>query len=160
MGSGASCVPGKAQARENVAQRPEDETDITDPGSPTSMSSDPFDDDYEGNYEGAVFDFEAQDSKHKGRHGTLTFDDGSVYQGGIEDDQPCGWGILKLEDGFGYEGEWSKGKKHGDGTYRYLNGDVYDGEWFHDERNGKGTFTTAHPGGVYECYWKDDPSYL
>ncbi len=45
---------------------------------------------------------------------------------------PHGKGTMTYADGSKYEGSWRHGKKHGKGTMTYADGTKHEGEWFHD----------------------------
>ena len=122
-----------------------------------------------------------QDKKEiKNGQGSMTWPDGSSYEGGFVNDMLDGHGILNWSDGttyngeyeenlrsgFGticapfnggsYEGQWSKDMKHGQGTEFYENGDSFKGSFEHDEPNqGIVTYSDGHEetGKWHEGIW-------
>ncbi|MBO4364823.1 MAG: TIR domain-containing protein [Eggerthellaceae bacterium] len=110
--------------------------------------------------------------------GSIYWQDGSWYEGGIEDGEPHGFGCKYWPDGsyLGgefvrgaasrgtkhfrggsvYEGEFdAEGKRSGQGTLRSAIGEVYEGEWLHDCRHGHGR-SAEKSGWVYDGDWEDD----
>lgn len=61
--------------------------------------------------------------------GTLTFADGSIYNGTLKHGIPDGLGTCTWKDGNKYDGEWRSGLMHGFGTFLWTSGQRYDGEW-------------------------------
>eukprot|EP00986_Skeletonema_menzelii_P018759 scaffold26702_cov104-Skeletonema_menzelii.AAC.2 len=99
--------------------------------------------------------------------GTITFDNGDVYDGAFRRNEPDGVGKLKYKDGRVCEGIWENGKikyeggldengkAHGRGKWMYSNGNVYEGEWKNGLCHGKGTYKWSN-GDVHEGECKDD----
>ncbi|MCD8215485.1 MAG: hypothetical protein LUC97_07595 [Clostridiales bacterium] len=93
--------------------------------------------------------------------GTMTWDDGTVYEGQWVDGDMCGQGKVVCSEenedysGMEFEGEFSDDCPDGEGTLKYPNGDVYVGEVVHFLKQGKGTMTYAD-GTVLEGFWEDD----
>ena len=76
-----------------------------------------------------------------------------TYEGETDaKDRPHGFGTLTYADGTGYEGQWDKGDYHGQGVLRHATGDVYDGEYVHDDENGHGIYTQPD-GYLYVGSW-------
>lgn len=108
--------------------------------------------------------------------GSITWPDGSRYEGAIKDKQPSGTGTMTYRDGAVYKGGWWKGKRHGTGNIKYAGGSTYSGQWRNGYPHGKGIRTqgdTIYDGGwkggrkegtgklttgkfVYEGEWKND----
>lgn len=107
----------------------------------------------------------------------ITFPNGDVYEGQIENGLFHGQGILVWQDGSIYEGNWKKGEKHGkclektaDGTFfkgcykkglkhgycslDFENGDQYDGYFEYDQINNYGIYQWKC-GKRYEGEWKN-----
>ena len=80
---------------------------------------------------------------------TVTYTDGSRYEGEILNGKRHGRGIYVWSDGTRYTGDWRDGRKHGQGTYIWANGHRYAGEFRNDRRTGQGTYTWPD-GGRYQ----------
>mmetsp|Transcript_33800 Transcript_33800/g.84821 ORF Transcript_33800/g.84821 Transcript_33800/m.84821 type:complete len:607 (-) Transcript_33800:429-2249(-) len=130
------------------------------------------------------FDGQVYDGKKHG-HGTMTFCDGSVYEGEWADGRREGFGVLELANGETvYEGLWKDdqpykgmlsspvGKfvgevvvketkrgiqiaKEGQGEMWYTTGDMYTGCWCGDQRAGFGIQRMAS-GEFYHGTWQKD----
>lgn len=80
-------------------------------------------------------------------------DDGSINDGK---------GTMTYENGDVYDGLWMNSVKNGVGVMTYANGDVYAGNWKDDKKNGKGTLTYnelegMHIEGIWvEGIWEND----
>ena len=61
--------------------------------------------------------------------GTLTWTDGTKYEGEFKDDNINGQGTMTFANGAKYEGEFKDDNFHGQGTYTYADGDKEVGEW-------------------------------
>lgn len=98
---------------------------------------------------------------------TIEYQDGSVYEGRVQDGVPHGLGRYtspngEIQEGYfaagelfhkakyieesqsqstGYSGERVNSKRHGQGTYIWKNGIKYTGEWINGEMEGQGTLT-------------------
>lgn len=71
--------------------------------------------------------------------GFYQYSDGSMYEGGIDNDQYSGPGIYVSADRSRYEGEWLGGKRHGQGRTTFALGGSYDGHWRNGRFDGSGT---------------------
>lgn len=108
--------------------------------------------------DGSVYEGQVQNGKRHGQ-GKMTYADGAVYEGEWKNDQRNGQGKMTYADGDVYEGEWKDDKMNGLGKYTFADGDVYAGDVYVGEfkdgyRSGQGTYTYAN-GAVYEGEWKD-----
>ncbi|MDO9535101.1 MAG: DUF4338 domain-containing protein [Bacillota bacterium] len=91
--------------------------------------------------------------------GTITYGDGSIYEGQIKGGYPHGMGVRtgrnykdegQFIDGFisygtrtssrrdVYEGEFAKNVYNGKGKIKFANGEIHEGNWLDGERNGNG----------------------
>lgn len=77
----------------------------------------------------------------------------SVYIGAMRDGDFNGQGTLTYPNGTRYEGEFVDGKFNGQGTITFANGNRYEGEWVDNEFNGQGIVTLAN-GDRYKGTWK------
>eukprot|EP00984_Skeletonema_dohrnii_P000426 scaffold144_cov94-Skeletonema_dohrnii-CCMP3373.AAC.9 len=81
-------------------------------------------------------------------NGTITYDNGDVYEGEFESNKPHGVGKMMYKDGRVQEGIWKDGKidydgelkLHGRGEMIYPSGSMYEGEWKESKRHGKGIY--------------------
>eukprot|EP00917_Polyrhabdina_sp_WS-2016_P000343 GHVP01000731.1.p1 GENE.GHVP01000731.1~~GHVP01000731.1.p1 ORF type:complete len:2861 (-),score=520.34 GHVP01000731.1:173-8755(-) len=92
--------------------------------------------------------------------GTMTFANGSSYQGGLKNGLPNGKGYLSCwKCNTKYDGQWKDGKPHGKGIVVSGVGnerDIYSGEWNEGKRHGEGRALTRG-GAIYmEGTFKDD----
>ena len=104
--------------------------------------------------------------------GTITFDNGDVYEGAVRniEPEPDGVGKMTYNDGRICEGIWKNGrivyegeldengKPHGRGKWMYPDG-TYDGGWKHGLAEGEGTLKWTDADGEqyeYKGGWKDD----
>ena len=86
--------------------------------------------------------FEGEFREGKKIKGKYSWSDGSVYQGGIENDLFHGYGEYQwLRSGIHYEGNWVYGSIEGKGKMTYEDGAVYEGEFKDGVRNGFGKYT-------------------
>ena len=69
---------------------------------------------------------------------TLTWDDGSAYQGEFKNNAMDGEGFYLWPNGDVYVGNWLKGKRHGIGTFEYGKQWRYTGQFFEDQISGYG----------------------
>jgi len=111
-------------------------------------------------------------------HATLSWPDGSKYDGDQTGGRFNGQGVFvsaeqdRLEgnwkdgalngdatvtwaNGNRYQGGWSNGKAEGHGVETWANGDRYDGEWHTGQAEGHGVQVWAN-GQSYEGEWKND----
>jgi len=65
---------------------------------------------------------------------TITYPDGSRYEGPLLDGQPDGRGVMNYPDGRRYLGEFHHGQLHGLGVMTYPDGRVEKGEWRDGQR--------------------------
>jgi hypothetical protein len=72
----------------------------------------------------------------------LTYDDGAIYRGGMQDGTMHGKGEYRSTS-FRYQGEFRNGRRDGKGTYVWANGDTYEGEFAEDKPQGTGLFRFA-----------------
>ncbi|MFZ6692682.1 hypothetical protein [Undibacterium sp. SXout20W] len=77
------------------------------------------------------------------------FSDGSRYQGGIQNGNMHGKGLMIWADGGRYEGDFVNGSRTGKGVYRWASGDEYSGDFLNNLLHGQGTLTWAN-GNRYE----------
>jgi len=114
----------------------------------------------------------------------IEYDDGSVYEGDLVNDEPHGKGKIKysatdddpeiiyegdfingepygkgkktwLDNGDKYEGDFVRGLQQGKGKMTWADGRVYSGDYHENQRNGKGKMTYPN-GKVEEGRWKDN----
>lgn len=86
--------------------------------------------------------------------GTMTWDNGDVYEGEFFNGNRHGHGTLKFADGSKYVGSWECNYQHGIGTRRWNNGDRYTGEYKNGKRTGEGKFYFNN-GDLYVGAWVD-----
>ena len=97
-----------------------------------------------------IYDFRL--AHFRSGHGTIEFNDGSVYEGDFLDGKFHGQGTLTDPDGDYYTGQWDNGKRHGQGTEK-NSFTTYIGEWVNDKRHGQGTLTFPY-GTRYTGSWE------
>ena len=85
--------------------------------------------------------------------GTLTWTDGTKYEGEFKDDSRNGQGTFTHKK-YKYVGEFKDDLLNGQGTITWPNGDKYVGEYKDDNFHGQGTLT--YESGKYVGEWKDD----
>jgi hypothetical protein len=73
--------------------------------------------------------------------GTLTFADGSTYDGEWRNNKKNGSGKDSFADGDSYDGQFVDGERSGIGTYYSENGEKFVGNWAHNKENGFRTQT-------------------
>lgn len=88
---------------------------------------------------------------------TVTYKDGNVYQGSLEDMKPHGEGEMKYVSGERFFGEWKNGELYM-GAYTYADGSVYTGDFLKGQKCGAGKLEKPD-GSVYEGTFQDD-TYL
>lgn len=81
--------------------------------------------------------------------GTLTYSDGTTYEGQFRNGRLEGNGVLKSAAGGIRSGAFIDGRLHGKGSIHYQNGAHYEGELRADLPEGQGRLTHAN-GGFYE----------
>ena len=72
--------------------------------------------------------------------GKFQWEDGSYYEGELENDKFQGRGLYFWSEGRSYTGEWYEGKMSGQGLFTYLDGSYYEGEFHNGQRNGFGKY--------------------
>ncbi|KAG1675772.1 hypothetical protein FOA52_012428 [Chlamydomonas sp. UWO 241] len=85
--------------------------------------------------------------------GSVTFADGSTYNGILKGGLPDGLGTCSWSDGSSYDGEWRRGLMHGYGTFLWPSGQRYDGEWKDGFRDGIGVKRYAD-GSTFDGFWR------
>ena len=105
--------------------------------------------------DGSVYEGEWKVARMHGE-GTLTFADGETYSGSWRKNERCGFGIHRLPEGETYEGEWKHGQRHGKGRYSFGSKIDINGTWKKDSLDeGTGTFTFDNAD-RYIGEWRDD----
>lgn len=87
--------------------------------------------------------------------GTLTCDNGDVYEGMFINDEQEGKGVFTYSNGYKYDGDFLKGKWHGQGKFTFADGGYYAGDFRAGKFHGNGTFVFAH-GDKYDGYVVDN----
>eukprot|EP00796_Vickermania_ingenoplastis_P012996 gene12996-8842_t len=90
--------------------------------------------------------------------GTMTYADGSQYEGRFNNGEPTGDGIMLYSDGSEYRGGFTKGKAHGEGSMTYSDGACYNGRFHEGKPNGKGIMKYSD-GAKYEGLFQDGKPY-
>ncbi|MBR2141254.1 MAG: hypothetical protein IJ853_02760 [Rickettsiales bacterium] len=88
---------------------------------------------------------------------TITFDDGSTYEGGVKNHKLNGFGIFTYANGNiykEYRGDFKDGEFNGQGILTFASGAVYIGNFKNDEFDGKGKYSFTN-GDEYEGQFKD-----
>uniref|UniRef100_A0A6U4C902 Uncharacterized protein n=1 Tax=Phaeomonas parva TaxID=124430 RepID=A0A6U4C902_9STRA len=104
-------------------------------------------------YEGEL----AKDMRTREGFGTMSFDDGSCYQGQWRNNQMHGQGELSRRNGrVVYRGDFKHNLRHGQGAeHDGTTGKVtYEGEFWNNARNGRGVAYFSD-GGRYDGTWSD-----
>lgn len=83
--------------------------------------------------------------------GSMQFTDGRIFQGRFTDDEARN-GTMSYIDGTQYEGDLHHGKRHGLGVYRFSDGSYYEGQSVMDVLEGFGKMIWSD-GGWYEGDW-------
>ncbi len=78
-------------------------------------------------YEGYLFSGVPND------HGTVRWNDGTVFQGQFDHGVQTGWGCIFWPDGDYYEGDCENYTMHGTGTLTFVTGEVMSGTWENGE---------------------------
>jgi hypothetical protein len=68
--------------------------------------------------------------------GKMVFENGSMYVGEWEHDQPNGKGVMTTVAGNKYKGHFKNGKYSGEGIYFYANGSIFAGTFIDDVPHG------------------------
>ena len=84
----------------------------------------------------------------------IELDDGTSYEGDVEDGHLNGDAVIEYSNGDSYNGEVSKAKKSGTGKYTWVSGAVYNGKWLNDKINGSGTYKYAKSSQGYKLTGK------
>ena len=63
---------------------------------------------------------------------------GGLYNGGVSEGEPNGFGTMKWDNGITYKGVFRNGKYHGHGRKLYSRGGGYEGNWKEGKREGFG----------------------
>ena len=74
-------------------------------------------------------------------NGFFKWDDGSFYEGSLENNNFHGKGKYHWKEGSEYIGEWKYGKMNGKGVMNYLDGTKYEGYFVDGKRGGIGKYT-------------------
>ena len=74
----------------------------------------------------------------KNGNGSITYANGTKYEGSFKNDFHDGFGKLMQLNGETYEGEWKKGKINGNGMRIHANGNKYIGNYVNNVRSGSG----------------------
>jgi hypothetical protein len=61
--------------------------------------------------------------------GSMIYNDGTKYKGGLMNCQFDGYGKMELYTGASYEGFWKNGKRNGHGKMIYEDGTIIDDDW-------------------------------
>jgi serine/threonine protein kinase len=93
-------------------------------------------------------------SRSAGEHIYL-WPDGTLYDGGWQDNKRNGEGTLTLPAGIKYVGAFKADLFNGQGTITYADGTTYTGAWMNNIRNAQGTITLAD-GTTYTGEFKND----
>lgn len=86
--------------------------------------------------------------------GTITYPDGSSYNGNFVKDKRTGDGTFNFYNGDSYKGYFKDNKFEGQGTFTYENGDVYKGEFKEGLKHGEGVFIYVNKD-KFEGHWKN-----
>ena len=91
-------------------------------------------------------------------NGTMTWNNGDVYEGQWRYGKRSGFGTMKWDNGDEYEyiGRWKNGKRSGTGIMKWKNGDQYIGSWKDGKRSGLGTLYWRADGTSHYGFWEDD----
>ena len=71
----------------------------------------------------------------------IDYEDGSHYEGRVQNDLPHGKGIFKHNNKDDFQGEFIEGLAYGPGIYYYDDGNLYEGDFVSDKKNGMGKET-------------------
>jgi hypothetical protein len=84
----------------------------------------------------------------------ITYENGCIFEGEIEDGQKNGKGTYTFENGDIYNGEFKNGELNGKGVFTFANGVIYDGEFLNNKLHGKSVITYSN-GDKSECNWNN-----
>lgn len=73
--------------------------------------------------------------------GTITHQNGDIYEGSILNNKAEGYGMLKFKNGCLYIGEFRKNIQHGKGMEIFVDNSKYEGEFVQGEKCGFGVLT-------------------
>ncbi len=76
-----------------------------------------------------------------GQQQSLTFPDGTRYEGSVLKDKPHGRGVMVFPSGDLYYGDFLDGKRNGQGIYTFKDSTRYKGGFLNDVYNGQGLLT-------------------
>lgn len=76
--------------------------------------------------------------------GTLSLEDGSHYEGQLQDKKPHGQGIQTWPDKAQYQGAFQQGFRTGKGVFTWPSGNRYQGMFKNGKRHGQGLFQWAN----------------
>lgn len=100
---------------------------------------------------GDVYEGEIEDGKPDGQ-GKMTYFNGIIYEGEFKSGKPDGLGKVTYAEAF-YEGEFKDGKPNGQGRIKHANGNIYEGEYKNGKPNGHGKMTYSN-GETAEGEWE------
>lgn len=86
--------------------------------------------------------------------GKITWEDGTTYEGFIENGKMEGEGKITFKDGATYEGAWKLGKKEGFGAFVFPCGFEYLGNFENDKMSGEGVLRLSETESL-SAIWKD-----
>jgi len=125
--------------------------------------------------------FEGMWRNHTPHRGTITYTDGSSFEGTLRDGVAHGQGVFRYADGAKFVGMFAMGKRmgmgkfvddenvydgyykddkcHGKGLRTYKGGRTYSGDWEYNDATGKGVEIKPIPGSNTDCD-KYDGEYI
>ena len=118
-------------------------------GNPNGMGTEIYPDHkgkFQGEYENGV----------KTGYGKITFEDGSIYEGSMINNDVEGYGILFWPDQKVYRGLWKANKMSGKGKMEWPNGMYYEGQYENDMKHGFGVLSWGKgKKRLYAGFWKN-----
>lgn len=99
---------------------------------------------------------EGKPAEVKNGYYSVSYSDGSHYEGNYVDGKRQGQGKYTFASGECYDGMWSQGKRHGYGVNYYANGNVYEGSYVNGLRQDSEGKLTYSNGVVYEGEFNKD----